>query len=183
MLIIIDVLLFLVSITDDLVRVLPVLSSATSSSSQYVPNRNETTKPAKHNTPVSSAVKEKNKTAAKKNDSSSYHYAKKVLPKSLLPINSKRVDGKLSYRPVTIDEYLYFVRETGVPYPNFIDAKPNNLIEVKAPKCYEVDCAIVGVDSLNKSFYALWLGNTIRKELKVIPDKNEIMLQESPCTP
>jgi len=132
--------------------------------------------------PTALTVSENKKGLEKKKNTSVYHYPKKVLPATLLPAKSMSLNDQLMHGPVSIEEYLYFVRESGVPYPYFIDSRTDDLIVEKAPECYTLDCPIYGMESLHKKFYALWLSNESGKKLEVIPDREDIMLRDSNCT-
>lgn len=143
----------------------------------------QTQKTANDNTlPTMPRVSENKNEPQKKNDVSVYHYPKKVLPSSLLPTKTTTLDNHLVYGPVSIEEYLYFVRESGVPYPHFIDSKTNDLVVENAPECYKLDCPIYDVEGLNKKFYALWLTQESGKKLEVVPDRKDIVLSESNST-
>ena len=110
-----------------------------------------------------------------------YHYTKKVLPASVLPLQRTEYNGQTAYGPVSIEEYMYFIRETAVTYPDFIDAKTDNLIEAKAPKCYMPECTIYNIQNLHKRFYAQWLSQASGKKLMPVLERDDIVLIETSC--
>ncbi len=126
-------------------------------------------------------VNEKSSPLKEMEKKSLYHYAKKVLPASPLPVQRVMLNGKAGYGPVSIDEYLYFVRETSIPYPNFIDSKTSNLMVNKAPKCYTSDCVVYGIENLQKEFYAIWISQITGHKFSVVPNRDDIVLTSSNC--
>lgn len=84
------------------------------------------------------------------------------IPTHVLPELSKI----LPKEEVTLEQYMYYVNDTKMGYPDYVDQQTNRIIKEKKPNCEKLDCPVSGIKQKDKKNYAIWLSELSQSEYK-----------------